>query len=365
MHLQNQDSMETLGKKLKSARKTKGLTVEALSEKTKINRDFIAAMERDDFAFLPRPYVRGFLRQVAAAVGVDPDEAVSVLESLSQGAEESADTPAQEAQQEPPTQSQSGEVDAGRVKTGSEGRSRSGRKGRQREAGPKAGASPAMPADAAAPVAESPIGPPIPAQAAGGGRRAAPTGTLAPSGKRLEWLLGTAAAVVGLAILLIYISYNRSVSRDAAQPVQELPLETALQPADSSAEAWVEPEPQNLQLQVMADQATWMRVVIDDRDTSEVTLRQGQSKTWEATRRFGMRFGNAGGVRLLLNGRDLGRPGRSGQVVSITVSREGIVNRRVYAPRRAQPDSVASVDPGAGMPLAADVQGIGGRHGTR
>lgn len=58
-----------------------------------------------------------------------------------------------------------------------------------------------------------------------------------------------------------------------------------------------------------------------------------------------MRFGNAGGVRLLLNGVELGRPGGNGQVVSVTITKEGIVDRRVRSVRPAQPDSTVRSQP--------------------
>ncbi len=62
----------------------------------------------------------------------------------------------------------------------------------------------------------------------------------------------------------------------------------------------------------------WIRVIADGVETFQGTLRAGSTRTFTAQRELSIRFGNAGGVRVTLNGEDLGVQGESGQVVERT-----------------------------------------------
>lgn len=67
-------------------------------------------------------------------------------------------------------------------------------------------------------------------------------------------------------------------------------------------------------LQITAD--CWLRVTADGARIYEGTLRAGVSRTFRADRELIVLMGNAGGVRVTLNGRDLGIQGRPGQVLT-------------------------------------------------
>ena len=59
----------------------------------------------------------------------------------------------------------------------------------------------------------------------------------------------------------------------------------------------------------------WVRVIADGVQVFQGTLASGTTRTFSATRDLRIRMGNAGGVRVILNGQDLGVQGRPGQVV--------------------------------------------------
>lgn len=73
-------------------------------------------------------------------------------------------------------------------------------------------------------------------------------------------------------------------------------------------------KPQGLSLTVTATQEAWIRVESDSARVFEGTLAAGQSRTWTARRQLKVRTGNAGGIRVNLNGKDLGVMGPSGQI---------------------------------------------------
>src|SRR5215469_4564438 len=63
----------TVGEALVQARDAAGLSVNEVSERTGIRETVICGIERDDFNALGGAlYVRGYLRAIAGAVGLDP-----------------------------------------------------------------------------------------------------------------------------------------------------------------------------------------------------------------------------------------------------------------------------------------------------
>ena len=69
---------DPLGERLVAAREVRGIDLLRAERETKIRRTYLAALERGDYAALPGAvYVRGFLRNYATYLGLDPEEAVA------------------------------------------------------------------------------------------------------------------------------------------------------------------------------------------------------------------------------------------------------------------------------------------------
>ncbi len=69
--------MDPLGDYLKQARKKKGLSLEQLASRTKIQEHHLIALESEDFANLPaKVFAKGFVRSYAKALGLEEDEAL-------------------------------------------------------------------------------------------------------------------------------------------------------------------------------------------------------------------------------------------------------------------------------------------------
>lgn len=65
--------MDEIGHILREARENKGLTLEDAQAKTRINVRYLAALENGQYSTLPTPvHVRGFLRNYARYLGLDP-----------------------------------------------------------------------------------------------------------------------------------------------------------------------------------------------------------------------------------------------------------------------------------------------------
>lgn len=73
---------------------------------------------------------------------------------------------------------------------------------------------------------------------------------------------------------------------------------------------------------IEATDKVWMRINIDEIEKKELLLNAGENVTLKAKRFFHIHLGNAGGVRVVFNGKDIGKLGNSGQVVYLKLPRE-------------------------------------------
>ncbi len=72
-------------------------------------------------------------------------------------------------------------------------------------------------------------------------------------------------------------------------------------------------------LEVYATDTTWLRVDIDKTRTKEILLRPGESVKWHAEQGFSLKIGNAGGIKLIFDGKEIGKLGEKGQVIRLTL----------------------------------------------
>ncbi|MFW5843595.1 MAG: helix-turn-helix domain-containing protein, partial [Spirochaetota bacterium] len=75
--------MESIGEKLKTARKEKGYSLDQVSRETHIAKRFVEALEEEDFdAFPGEPYLIGFLKTYSIFLDLDPQEMVNLYKSF-------------------------------------------------------------------------------------------------------------------------------------------------------------------------------------------------------------------------------------------------------------------------------------------
>jgi cytoskeletal protein RodZ len=69
----------SLGAWLRQQREARGVSLRDIADASKISLRYLEALERDRFDILPAPvFAKGFLREYARVVGLDPDEAVNL-----------------------------------------------------------------------------------------------------------------------------------------------------------------------------------------------------------------------------------------------------------------------------------------------
>jgi transcriptional regulator with XRE-family HTH domain len=80
--------MESFGQQLKKLREDKGKTLEEIAENTKIAVSNLESLERDRYDLLPpRVFVKGFIRSYIQELGLDPEESLKKFEEFSKQGE--------------------------------------------------------------------------------------------------------------------------------------------------------------------------------------------------------------------------------------------------------------------------------------
>jgi cytoskeleton protein RodZ len=151
----------------------------------------------------------------------------------------------------------------------------------------------------------------------------------------IAWLLVSVVVLAMLAFIGGALGGRSPQVADepAGPPPSPAPSEPADDPAETSdsdadpdegeAEEETEAEPDGVELLLAFEEDSWTQVTVDGTVVFEQTVPAGSTEPFEGDREVVVRYGNAGGVRVQLNGEDLGAPGGRGQVIEIVYTPEG------------------------------------------
>lgn len=81
-------------------------------------------------------------------------------------------------------------------------------------------------------------------------------------------------------------------------------------------------------LEIIANDLTWMHIRFSNGKYEEILLRPGMTRMWQFTDKAVLKLGNAGGISLTLDGRDIGAPGRLGQVMTLVFPENQQIKRQ-------------------------------------
>jgi cytoskeleton protein RodZ len=253
--------MSELGRRLHEAREARGLTPAELEAATRVRQKFILDLESGQFSDLPPAiYVRGQLRTLAAFLGLDPGELIALYEE---------EVPAVEPS--PPPQ-----------------------------------------------ILAQPLVPP---------RRFDP-----------ELFVGIVLLVAVVAVLgWVFRSYIQPLADATPTPTLTLTLQATATPTETLLPTATEtlpppsvtprptdtpsitPSPTSavgaILLTVTITDTSWVRVLADGDQVFQGTVQPGESQTWGARQAIAIRVGNAGGVKVTVNGVEQPSLGPPGMVV--------------------------------------------------
>lgn len=261
---------EILGKTLKKAREQKQLSIEEASEKTRIPKKIIRAMEEDRLSEISSVfYARGFVRTYSKFLGAE--EAQAVKEYLA-GSEKKKEEP--------------------RLLLDNEW----------------------VPGDWILKY-----------------RKKAAIALLAVCG---IWALGLGAIQVkkfisnSAARYKVYVTSKKEAKKERAVKEQvtravSQQRKTVKESPKETSEA-VPEKKEDIELEISASVNTLIEVRSEDGLLFTGILKKGTSDIWRAKKEINLDIGNAGGVTLKLNGKGLGHPGKKREKKSITVTKDGM-----------------------------------------
>ena len=147
------------------------------------------------------------------------------------------------------------------------------------------------------------------------------------------WLVGLVglAVVVGVVVAVLGVGGSRVPTAIApSDPALDAPGPSVLPPVaePSPAPSSPEPEPQPIgppvDVVLTFEAASWLEVLVDGVAVEPgVLVAAGETLRFSGQELVSLRLGNAGGVRVELNGEELGAAGRPGEVLLIGLGPDG------------------------------------------
>jgi cytoskeleton protein RodZ len=305
------DEKETLGKYLKNQRESKKISLREVAKNTRVREYLLRAIEEDQYHLLPPvTYVKGFLLAYAKYLKLDPNEVFLRYEKVLKG---EPVTPTPTKPQKPKEKISSPEPPK-----------------------PKEKISSAEP-----PKPEQEIPPPQPSK---------------PK-QRVLWNTKQTCVVGGVIVASLIVFYL-FFPYPSKPPMESVPEKTVLEkpipekpvveekpplapspPLTSSPPASIATsvsEKKSFSLQLKAVEETWVSLQVDDQPEKEMTFKAGEGISAQASNRIRIVVGNAGGLDLILNGKSLDKFGKSGEVLTLLFTSQGVEVKRPEKPKPTQ-----------------------------
>jgi cytoskeleton protein RodZ len=246
-----------VGAQLRSTREARGLTLETMAHRTRVQPRILTAIEENDLRSIPpKPFGRGFVRAYAREVGLDPERAVH--DYFGQFPSATPEPAPKRTDYEPPQ-----------------------------------GSSWVVPATGIA----------VLVMLIAWGLRGGDAATEVAATSDTIGTTGSSAAV--------------AAAREASSAAAAAPAPASTPPAPSAAPR-ATPGEVNVVLTVNAP--TWITASTDGKRAIYRVLQPGSREQLTAAKEIIVLTGNAGGVELTINGRSAGPMGKSGQVRSVRIN---------------------------------------------
>jgi transcriptional regulator with XRE-family HTH domain len=147
------------------------------------------------------------------------------------------------------------------------------------------------------------------------------------------WTIG-GVIIVGFIVLYLLVS----PTRPPVAPLPSKPKPTKAIPQPTPPPVSEKPpalEEKGISLGVKAVERTWVAIQVDDQPVREATFQPGESFTYRATKRIELVVGNAGGLEMTFNEKRLEKMGKSGEVVTVIFTPQGVETTRRKSPEPA------------------------------
>lgn len=329
--------MGDVGQLLQEARQQKGVSLEQVEEVTRIRQKFLKALEEEDYTALPaEAYVKGFLRNYALYLGLDPEEVLALYEgrdvkgkatSARPGFFEPMDISLAAPSWLTPDLVIGALLIVALLAFGSwaawhylppivRARLSSGRAVATVTPSPTVTTS----KEVILPPATSTVTPT---------KMPTTTPTTMPTAVPTEMPTATSTAMPTPMPTVAVVVSPTSTSTPTSVPTRtSVPTGTPTPRVSAGVE---------VELRIV--EYAWLRVVVDGEEVFVGSLEEGTTRTWRGQESIALRCGNAGGVEAIVNGESLGILGQRGQVVDVEWLAEGVI------PTPSTPEATTTATP--------------------
>jgi cytoskeleton protein RodZ len=283
-----------MSKLLKKTREDLGKDIKAIAAYTRIKESSLRAIEDEDYGQLPiEVYTRGYIKEYARYLGLPIDSGLEPYDKYLEAKEASKLKKTQPVPEVPVVDLKKEKNHAPDEKSAACKKIRIKTETRQAE------------------------------------------GDRAPLGNRFIWK-SVLLLIVAAAVIYQFVSSKNAekeiytppaasqeqLQKEAAQPQPEAPLttDTPIMPASGEVKLPVNQPPVHKRhiLEIAANDAAWVRVVTDNETKREVLMKQGDNAIYEANETVSVIVGNAGGVAMKFDGKEL-PAGRKGEVLRLSL----------------------------------------------
>ena len=296
------DEGETLGKYLKQQRESKKISLREVAKSTKVRETILKAIEEDQHHLLPpTTYVKGFLLSYAKYLHLNPNDVLLRYERALKGEPITLPPvpPPKPEQEVPPPPSPEPKVEV------------------------------------------SPLPPPKTKQEIPLPRPRIPKQKILWNTKQM----GVVGGVILVSLIIFYFFYpypsklpiapvpekpviEEKPSLAPSPPATATPSVPPLTPSPPATATTSVPEKKPFSLQLKAVEETWVSAQVDDQPGKEMTFKPGEGISLQASNRIRILVGNAGGLELILDGKPLDKFGKSGEVVTLIMTPQGVEVKR-------------------------------------
>ncbi|QQS36309.1 MAG: DUF4115 domain-containing protein [Ignavibacteriales bacterium] len=277
--------LDKFAEELRNSRQSADISLQQMAAKTRIDIKFLEALDAGDFSFLPELYVKAFLKEYAAVVGLDAGETIRKYELAKQGIDfDAAVQPVKEEQQA--------------VKNTI--------------------------------TLEQPK--PKPVQSFDGVQKPeSPADKEKQARQKNIILLSVVGGAVVILILLFLFVFRSSdeiivpekpfeeVIDSGTSRYEEVPTGTVLDSAGNLITAQ-----DSLSLQILTTDTSWVKIIYDDKRAEDFILFPNSQKNLVTGNNFKITLGNAGGIQFKLNNELLNFSGKAKTVAHVMIDSEGL-----------------------------------------
>lgn len=275
-----------IGDKLRKAREAKNLSIQDMEKETSIRALYIEAIENGNYKILPgEAYLKGFIKSYANTLGLDGPMLVEEYKT-EQGQSLPEDEAADDVTEE---------------------------------------------ADKPAKSTAAPAAPKIKPVKSGGLAKQRNYGVVGSNRNSRGFSYKIMAGIIGF---IICIGVYTFLSADEApQPIAKPAVKTTAdnKPAVSQSQAAVQTPPaapvktpaavpaannNDIDIDIKLTGRCWLQVEVDNRVVYEGTAQSGEKFSWKGNENVKITAGNAGAIEFVQNGKELGKLGSAGEVIT-------------------------------------------------